>query len=187
VRNQFRRQAPVADAAHLIAVPAVVADHLRPLVRDVLGDGGQEVGGGEDFEVAVDLGIEARAIDDDVGGPFQRHLLNREGIAQDVLGQGFEVGLGLGRHLLAGVDVEAAVFPGVEDLDPFGRKESLLDQEVDDLAAEEFFQRLDRGVGQGMEGVAGWRLEAGGWCGGLGRLAEKEPVGYQSVDVGVEI
>ena len=33
-------------------------------VRDMLGDGGQEVGGGEDLEVAVDLGIEATAVDD---------------------------------------------------------------------------------------------------------------------------
>ena len=64
MRNQLRRQAPVADASHLVAVPAVVADHLCPLVRDVLGDGGQEVGGGEDLEVAVDLGIEATAVDD---------------------------------------------------------------------------------------------------------------------------
>ena len=34
-------------------------------VRDMLGDCGQEVGGGEDLEVAVDLGIEAGAVDDD--------------------------------------------------------------------------------------------------------------------------
>jgi len=33
---------PVADAAHLVAVPAVVADHLYALVRDMLGDGGQK-------------------------------------------------------------------------------------------------------------------------------------------------
>ena len=57
----------MADAAHLIAVPAVVADHLRALVRDMLGDGSQKVGGGEDLEVAVDLGIEAGAVDDHVG------------------------------------------------------------------------------------------------------------------------
>ncbi|MCX6930576.1 MAG: hypothetical protein NT154_46325, partial [Verrucomicrobia bacterium] len=56
---------PVADAAHLVAVPAVVADHLRTLVRDMLGDGSEKVGGGEDLEVAVDLGIEPGAVDDD--------------------------------------------------------------------------------------------------------------------------
>ncbi len=30
MRNQLRRQAPVADASHLVALPAVVADHLCP-------------------------------------------------------------------------------------------------------------------------------------------------------------
>ena len=56
-----RRQAPVADAPHLVAVPAVVAGHLRALVRDMLRDGGQEVGCGEDLKVTVDLGIEPGA------------------------------------------------------------------------------------------------------------------------------
>ena len=50
----------------------------------MLGDGGQEVGGGEDLEVAVDLGIEPGAVDDHVRGPFQGHLLNGERVAQDV-------------------------------------------------------------------------------------------------------
>ena len=117
----------------------------------MLGDGGQEVGGGEDLEVAVDLGIEAGAVDDHVGRGLQRHFLHGEGIPQDVLGQGFEVGLGLGWHRLASVDIEAAVFPGVEDRHPFRREELLLDQEVNDLGAEEFFQGLARGVGQGLE------------------------------------
>ena len=49
LRNQLWRQPSVADAAHLVAVAAVVADHLRALVRDMLGDGGQEVGGGEEL------------------------------------------------------------------------------------------------------------------------------------------
>jgi hypothetical protein len=77
----------------------------------MLGDGGQEVGGGEDLEIPVDLGIEPGALDDHVRRPFQGHLLNGERVAQDVLGQVLQVRLGLGRHLLAGVDVEAAVFP----------------------------------------------------------------------------
>ena len=109
----------------------------------MLGDGGQKVGGGEDLEVAVDLGIEPGAVDDHVGRGLQRHFLHGEGIPQDVLGQVFQVGLGLWWHLLASVDVEAAVFPGVEHLHPFGGQEFLLDQEVDDLGAEEFFQRLE--------------------------------------------
>jgi hypothetical protein len=36
---------------------------------------------------------------------------------EDVLGQVLEVGFGLGRDALAGVEVEPAVFPGVEELD----------------------------------------------------------------------
>ena len=64
VRNHRRWQPPLACAAHLVAVSAIVADHLGALVGDMLGDGGQEVGGGEDLEVAVDLGIEPGAVDD---------------------------------------------------------------------------------------------------------------------------
>src|ERR1039458_3044113 len=84
MRNQLRRQAMMADAAHFVAVPAVVTDHLRALVRYMLRDGGQEVGGGEDLEVAVDLGIEPGAVDDHVRGGFERHLFHGEGIPQDV-------------------------------------------------------------------------------------------------------
>ena len=50
--------------AHLVGVPAVVADQLEVLVGDVLGDGGDEVGRAEDLEVAIDLGIGFGAVDD---------------------------------------------------------------------------------------------------------------------------
>jgi len=112
VEHQFGRQAALAHAAHLVRVPPVVADHLGAFVGDVLGDGGQGVGEGEDLEVAVDFGVEARAVDDHVGGGFQDHLFHGERIAQDVLGEVLQVGLGLGRHLLTGMQVEPAVFPG---------------------------------------------------------------------------
>jgi len=45
-------------ASHLVGVRSVVTDHLHPLVRDVLGENRQEIDGVEEFEVAVDLGIE---------------------------------------------------------------------------------------------------------------------------------
>ena len=48
----------------------------------VLGDGDQEIGGGEDLEVAVDFGVEPGAVDDGVGGGFPRHFLDGEGISQ---------------------------------------------------------------------------------------------------------
>jgi len=71
---------------------------------------------GFDFQVAVDLGVEAGAVEDDVAGGFEGHLFDGEGVAQDVLGEVFEVGLMLGPDPLAGVEVEAAVFPGVKEL-----------------------------------------------------------------------
>jgi hypothetical protein len=55
--NELRRQLPLPHAAHLVAIPTVVADHLRAFVRDMLHNSGQKVGGGENLEVAVDLGI----------------------------------------------------------------------------------------------------------------------------------
>ena len=82
---------------------------------------------------------------------MSKNLLNGARVAEDVLGQVLQVGLGLRRDALASMDVEAAVFPGVENLHPFGWEEFLLDQEVDDLGAEEFFQGLEWGVGLGME------------------------------------
>ena len=107
--------------------------------------------GGEDLEVAVDLGVEAGAVDDHVGGGFEGHLFHREGVAQDVLGEAFEVGFVFRGHRVGGVDVEAAVLPGVEDLDALRRQQLLLDQEVDDFGAEEFFQGFERGFWEGEE------------------------------------
>jgi hypothetical protein len=141
----------VADAPHLVAVPAIVADHLGALVRDMLRDRGQEVGGGEDLEVPVDLGVESGAVDDDVRRGFQGHFFDGEGVARGVLRKVFEVAGGLRRDAIAGVDVEAAVLPGVEDLDAFRREELLLDEQLDDLGAEEFLEWLDRGVWRGVK------------------------------------
>ena len=94
---------------------------------------------------------------------------------------------------VAGVDVEPAVFPGVQNLHAFRREELLLDQEIDDLGAEEFFQRLERGVGQGWKlRVEGSELRVCGLLAGLAAVGiaartDKQAVGHQSVDVGVEL
>jgi len=55
--QRFGGQSTVADAAGFVRVPPIVTHHLCALVGDVLGDGGQEVAGSEDFEVAVDLAL----------------------------------------------------------------------------------------------------------------------------------
>ena len=114
---------PLALTAHLVGIPPVVADHLRTLLGDVLGDGGQEIRGSEDFEVAVDFGIELGAVDDGVSGGFHRHFCDGEGVSQDVLGEFFEFGFVFGRDGFARVEVEAGVFPGEQHLDAFGREE----------------------------------------------------------------
>jgi hypothetical protein len=47
----------VADAAHLVAVPPILPDHLHPLFRDVLGDGGQKVRRREHLEIRLILAL----------------------------------------------------------------------------------------------------------------------------------
>jgi len=93
----------VALAVHLVAVPAVVADKLKALVGDVLGDGGDEVARAEDLEVALDLRVEAGAVDDGaVGVGLVRgadlHLLHGERVADDVLGQALQILALVGQH-----------------------------------------------------------------------------------------
>jgi hypothetical protein len=55
--HEFGGQGALADAAHPVRVPAVVAHHLDAFVGDVLGDGGQEIGGGEDLQVGLILAL----------------------------------------------------------------------------------------------------------------------------------
>ena len=86
----------VALAAHLVRIPPVVTDKLEALVRDVLGDGGDEVAWRENLEVALYLRVELGAVDDQaIGVGLVRgadlHLLHGEGVADDVLGQAAQV------------------------------------------------------------------------------------------------
>ena len=75
--------------AHLVAVPTIVTDELEAFVGDVLGDGGDEVAGAEDLEVAVDLLVHAGAVDDRAIGTrtvqaVDLHLFDCKGIADDL-------------------------------------------------------------------------------------------------------
>lgn len=124
------------DAARFVAVPAVVADHLNAFIRDVLGYRRDEVCGLEDFKVTVDFGVEARAVDEGVCRGFNGHFFNGKRVAQDVLGQALKVSLGFGRDALAVVDIEAAVPPRIENLNPLRWKQFGFDEVVDDFGAE---------------------------------------------------
>jgi len=101
----------VALAAHLVGVPAVVADELKALVGNVLGDGGDEVTRAENLEVAVNLLVHAGTIDDRVAGRVDLHLFDGERVADDVLGQALQVFALVGLHAAAAVNVEASVHP----------------------------------------------------------------------------
>ena len=45
-------------ATHLVGIQPVVADHLHPFVRNMLGKNRQEVHGIKNLEVTVNLGID---------------------------------------------------------------------------------------------------------------------------------
>ena len=98
-------------AAHLIAIPAVVADQLKALVGDVLGDGGDKVAGGEDLKVALNLGVMAGAVDDGAAAFLDLHLFDGERIADDVLGEAFEVFALVGLDAVAAMHVESGMHP----------------------------------------------------------------------------
>ena len=83
----------------------------------------------------------------------------------------FEFGLVLRRDGIAGVDVEAGVFPGEENLDAFGREEFEVHEELEDVGAEEFFERFERERRQRVEDA----------------VAGEEAVGHEGVEMGMEV
>src|ERR1035437_934519 len=117
------RRTRLAAAAHLVAVSAIVTHHLNPLVRNMLGDGGQEIGGTENLEISVYFDAHPRAVDDIVREGLDRHFFDREGIAQNILGQIGQLGLGLGFNANSGMDVETAMDPRAQRTRPFRRKQ----------------------------------------------------------------
>ena len=86
-------------AAHLVGVPAVVADELEALVGDVLGDGGDEWQTGDwrlqtagKGKIRTYGAVENGAVGIGAVGLGDLHLLDGEGVADDVLGETFQVG-----------------------------------------------------------------------------------------------
>ena len=63
LRRRARPRALARSAPCPVGVPAVVTDHLEAFVGDVLRDGRHELLGQEDFEIALGLGVHARAVD----------------------------------------------------------------------------------------------------------------------------
>ena len=142
----------VGHAAALVGVKAVVADGLLPLWRDVLDGGGDEVGGLKDLEVALGAPVFAGAVDDGLGALVPVDLLEREGHAQQVLGQVLAAGDVVRRDgFRAVIDVEAAVFPGEQVVELGGADELGLAQGVEEAVAEEFGDRSGAFRGHAVE------------------------------------
>ena len=101
-------------AAGFVGIEAVVADGLFPFGREVVDDGGDEVGGFEDFEVALGGVVAFGAVDDGLGGGVPGDFLEGEGMAEEILGEAFAALGVVGRDgfFAAVVDVEAGMFPG---------------------------------------------------------------------------
>ena len=93
-----------------IAVPPIVAHHLKPFVRDMLGDGRNKLLGREDLNVALGLGVHSGAVDHGTVLSVVDHLLLGEGVADNVLGYAFKPGGIITSQRLAVVYAEPAVF-----------------------------------------------------------------------------
>ena len=77
----------------------------------MLGDRRQKVRSRKNLEVAVDLRIQFRAVEDLLAFGVERHFGNRKRVARNILGELFEDGLVFWWNAFALMHVEAAVFP----------------------------------------------------------------------------
>lgn len=77
--------------------------------RKVEEGGGDEVGGGKDFEVAFGGVVALGAVDDGFGGGIPGDFLERKGVAEQILGKALAADAVVGGDgfLFAVVDVEA--------------------------------------------------------------------------------
>ena len=121
-------------SAHLIGIPVVVAHELEAFVRDVLGDAGDEVARAEPFKIALDLRVHPGAVNDRVPAAIGLHFIDRERVADDVLGEPLHVLAVTGRHALAAVDVDPGVHPSAQHPGAFRRQESPFHQKRDNRA-----------------------------------------------------
>ena len=142
--------------AHLVRVPSIIPDKLEALIRDVLGDGRYEVARTEDLEVALNLGVHAGVVDDgSVGvgavGLRDLHLLDGEGVADDVLGQALQILAFVGQHAPTAVYVESGMHPAAQHVRPRHLQQALVHQKRDDPRPEHLLQRLETHIGQAVE------------------------------------
>jgi len=159
-------------AAGFVGVEAVVADGLLALGWDVEQSGGDEVGGFEDLEVSLGVVMAFGTVDDGLGGGVPSDFLEREGMAEEILGEASAAGgvVGGDGFFAAVVDVEAAVFPREEVGELGGADEFGVAEGVEEAVAKEF--------DGGGEIFGGHAVEAA--------LGVEESVGGEDVEVGMK-
>ena len=159
-------------ATAFVGVEAVITDGLLALGRNVINNGGEEISGFEDLEVAFGVVVALGAVDDGLGGGVPGDFLEREGMAEEILGKAFATG-GVMRgdgFLAATIDVEAAVFPGKQVGEPFGAEVFAVAEGLEETVAEEF---------DGGGAAVGWHtVEAS--------FGIEQAVGGEDVEVRVE-
>ena len=101
---------------------------------------GDEVGSLKNLEIAFDVVVAFRAVDDGFGGGVPGDFLEGERMTEEVLGEAFSACSVVGGYdfLAPVVDVEAGMFPGEEVVEFLGADESGLAQGVQEAVAEEF-------------------------------------------------
>ena len=108
----FLQRRAAGHAAAFVRVKTVIADRLLAARRDVVDGGGEEVGGGEDFKVALRAPTAARTVDDGLRFWVPVDFLEGEWGSQEMFSETLAA-FGVARRdgLIPAVDVEAAVFP----------------------------------------------------------------------------
>ncbi|MDA7518283.1 hypothetical protein N8529_00795 [bacterium] len=111
-----------------------------PFRREVEKSGGDEIRSFEDLEVAFCGVVALGAVDDGLAGGVPSNFLQREWMAEQIIGQAFATGgiVGGDRLFSAVVDAETGVFPGEEIGQFFRTDEFGLAEGVEEAVAEEF-------------------------------------------------
>ena len=151
-------------AAGFVGVGAVVADRLLALGREVKQRSGDEVGGFEDFKIALGGVVALGAVDDGLGGGVPCDFLEGEGMAEEIFGEAFAAGAVVGGDgfFAAVVDVETGVFPREEVGELSGTDELGFAQGVEEAVAEEFDGRVEVFGGHAVEMAVGGEEAVGG-------------------------
>ena len=119
--------------ARIIGIKPIVSDHLHSLVGYGLRKNGEEIDWLEGLEVAVDLWVESRAIDDGVFGVLKGHFCFRKRIAQNVLVKALAFSAVVRRNTTSQIDIKTGLFPG-----PYSSNEIRADEAESGQFGKEF-------------------------------------------------